>query len=132
MQHYNTKMQYHDTLQEVQDVLRDGKEILKEVLAAAKANVANANQERAAIMDVPQKEETVARSKAHHYCAQAQLYAAKAYLLQAGNAVAGKQRRRNIGLAFEAVAQASSDVRWAKRYLLGPEEAAEEAAEAGE
>ena len=108
------------TLREIQYVYEDNTEIMKEALLTAKVGVANANQERAAVMDATQQEATIAGHTVHHNCVDAQLYAAMVYLLQAGKDTTGKERRRNTRLAFAAIVQARKDVSWARRYLFGP------------
>ena len=114
------------TLGEIEEAYEDSTEMLKEALVMAGVGVVNANQERARIMEAPQKEATIAGHMSHHNCVGAQLYAAMVYLLQADMMdVTGEQRRRNRKLAFEAVVQASRDTSWAKRYLLGTEKETE-------
>ena len=108
------------TLGEIEEAYEDSTEIMKEALLTAKVGVANANKERAAVMDAPQQEETIAGHTVHHNCVDAQLYAAMVYLLQAGKDTTGKERRRNTRLAFAAIVQARKDVSWARRYLFGP------------
>ena len=56
------------TLGEIEEAYEDSTEMLKEALVMAGVGVVNANQERARIMEAPQKEATIAGHMSHHNC----------------------------------------------------------------